>query len=90
MKTLRLHVKAVYFDQIDSGEKGDEYRLVTPYWRKRLEGKQYDRIEVLNGYPKAGDTSRTRERPWRGYTIKTIEHPHFGAEPVEVFAIRVN
>ena len=83
-------MKGIYFDQIASGEKGEEYRLMTPYWRKRLEGKQFDGIEVLKGYPKAGDASRTCERPWRGYTTKTIEHPHFGAGPVEVFAIRVN
>ncbi|MGE8691006.1 hypothetical protein ACXIUT_14290 [Achromobacter denitrificans] len=25
--------------------------------------------------------------PWRGYTIKTIVHPHFGAAPVRVYAI---
>ena len=27
---------------------------------------------------------------WRGYTIKTITHPHFGEGPVQVFAIKVN
>lgn len=29
-------------------------------------------------------------RPWRGYELQTIIPPHFGIDPVEVFAIRVN
>jgi hypothetical protein len=29
-------------------------------------------------------------RPWIGYRIVMITHPHFGAEPVEVFAINVS
>ena len=58
MATLRLHVKACYFDEIDAGTKPDEFRLCSPYWTKRLVGKVFDGIEVLKGYPKAGDLSR--------------------------------
>jgi hypothetical protein len=39
---LHLNLNAEYFDQINSGEKPDEYRLCTPYWVKRLEGRTYD------------------------------------------------
>jgi hypothetical protein len=28
--------------------------------------------------------------PWKGYRLTTINHPHFGADPVEVFAIDVS
>lgn len=28
-------------------------------------------------------------RPWRGYEEQTIQHEHFGIEPVNVFAIHV-
>jgi hypothetical protein len=45
---------------------------------------------LLKGYPKAGDASRTLARPWRGYEVKAIEHPHFGDAPATVFAIRVS
>jgi hypothetical protein len=90
MARLRLNLKAFYFDQIAAGEKSEEYRLVTAYWTKRLAGKSFDGIDLLNGYPKADDASRRLERPWLGYEIKTIEHPHFGERPVQVFAIRVN
>ena len=39
-----------YFDQILKKEKTIEYRDITPYWSKRLEGKHYDVIKFRNGY----------------------------------------
>lgn len=86
---LFLPLKAVYFDAIAAGEKLEEYRLVTPYWRQRLVGRSYDAIELMRGYPRRDDPARRLRRPWRGYTIKTIHHEHFGAQPVSVFAIDV-
>lgn len=90
MTVLHLPLKAEYFNAIRDGTKPEEYRLCTPYWRKRLEGRVYDSIALTLGYPSAHDAGRRLVRPWRGYTVKTITHPHFGPEPVEVFAIRVN
>lgn len=90
MSTLTLPLKGIYFDQIKSGEKTEEYRLVTPFWIKRLAGRAYDYIVLTKGYPKADDAERRLTVPWRGYTLKTITHPHFGPDPVEVFAIRVS
>lgn len=86
---LTLHLKKEYFDQIASGEKVEEYRLVTPYWVRRLVGREYNNVVLLCGYPTRGDTSRQIVVPWRGYTRKTITHKHFGNMPVEVFAISV-
>jgi hypothetical protein len=90
VSTLVLPLKAVYFEQIKAGTKPREYRLTTPYWRKRLEGRDYDTIVLTLGYPAAEDTGRRLRRKWRGYSIETIRHPHFGAEPVQVFAIDVS
>nr|WP_321944697.1 ASCH domain-containing protein [Burkholderia cenocepacia] len=89
MRTLTLALKGIYFDQIAAGTKDEEFRLVTPFWQKRLVNRTYDRIVLTRGYPKASDTSRRIERPWRGFVTCTITHPHFGPDPVEVFAIRV-
>ena len=86
---LILHLKEEYFDQIASGQKVEEYRLVTPYWSKRLEGRQYEQIGLLCGYPARGDVSRQIVRSWAGYVRKTITHPHFGNQPVQVFAINL-
>jgi hypothetical protein len=90
MRTLQLALKGCYFDEIRDGTKVEEFRLITPYWVKRLEGRDYGQIILTKGYPKADDQSRRLVRPWRGMRRTTITHPHFGAEPVEVFAIRVN
>jgi hypothetical protein len=87
---LQLNLKGEYFDQIAAGTKPWEYRLRNTYWTKRLEGREFSGIVIKKGYPKAGDLARTITRPWRGYEIQTITHPHFGSDPVEVFAIRVN
>ena len=89
MTTLILPLKGEYFDAIRDGTKPREYRLVNDYWSKRLVGRSFDRIELTKGYPKAGDKERRLTRAWRGYTVETITHPHFGATPVRVFAIDV-
>lgn len=87
---LHLNLKGEYFDAIKSGEKVEEFRLCTNYWRKRLMGRDYDGIEIHRGYPKRGDLERTICRTYKGWTIKTITHPYFGGSPVSVFAIVVN
>ena len=88
--TLYLPLKAEYFDAIKAGDKPFEYRLRTPYWRKRLHNKDFDKIVLAKGYPKRSDASRRIERPWRGFCFARIKHKHFGDKPVDVFAIRVN
>ena len=52
MKKLHLNLFRKYFNQILKGEKTTEYREVTPYWSKRLEGRHYDVIQFRNGYAK--------------------------------------
>lgn len=86
---LVLPLKAEYFYAIKDGTKGEEFRLRTPYWRRRLEGKTFDRVVLTLGYPSRDDTERRLVLPWRGLREATITHPHFGTEPVEVYAINV-
>lgn len=89
MTDLVLPLKAEYFDAIRDGRKVEEFRERTPYWRRRLEGRTFDRVVLTKGYPAAGDESRRLVCEWRGYRETTITHPHFGPTPVEVFAIDV-
>ena len=89
-KTLNLPLKREYFDAIRSGKKLEEYRLCTPYWVKRLEGKTYERVMLTLGYPSSNDHNRRIVKPWLGVIRKTITHPHFGLAQVEVFAINVS
>ena len=91
MKTLHLPLKREYFDAIQAGAKAEEYRLCTPHWRKRLEGREFDQVVLTLGYPARADQARRLVRAWRGYTIKeNFVHPHFGPDPVTVFAIDVS
>lgn len=90
MSDLVLALKAEYFDAIRDGEKLEEFRLRTPYWRRRLEGRAFQRVVLTKGYPASTDTTRRLVREWRGYRLTSITHPHFGRAPVEVFAIDVS
>jgi hypothetical protein len=90
MKDLILPLKAEYFHQIRSGEKTEEFRLCTPYWRKRLEGRTYRNVILTLGYPKKDDAERRHVVTWKGFVERIIQHKHFGAEPVLVFAIDVS
>jgi hypothetical protein len=87
---LILHVRRRYFILIAEGKKAFEYRLVTPYWEKRLLGREYEYIEIHCGYPKKGDRSRIIRRQWNGFVvIEDFVHEEFGSDPVRVFAIDV-
>lgn len=90
MKVLQLAVNGEYFDAMKSGEKTEEYRLVNPYWGRRIFGRDYDRLVITRGYPKKDDLSKRIDIPYDGYEIKTITHKHFGDVPVKVFAIKVS
>lgn len=89
MKTLTLSLKREYFEAIRDGSKTEEYRLCTPYWRKRIEKSRYDHIVLTLGYPKESDAARRIELPWRGFEVKTIVHSQFGAGRVQVYAIKL-
>ena len=92
MGDLTIPVKGIYFDQIASGEKREEYRLVTPYWITRLRNRVYDRVILTRGYPKGGGVEGVTRltRQYRGEVIREISHPHFGPDPVMVYAIDVS
>ncbi|MCI2809337.1 ASCH domain-containing protein [Eoetvoesiella caeni] len=89
MADLVLPLKGEYFEQIKAGAKTEEYRLVTPYWTRRLDRRHFERIILTLGYPPKDDTDRRLVLPYRGYAIKTITHPHFGPDPVRVYAIQL-
>ncbi|MFA4928254.1 MAG: hypothetical protein WC558_07040 [Patulibacter sp.] len=93
---LVLHVKKIYFDQIKSGEKIEEYREVKPYYKKRLEDKEFSGVIIIWGYPSRHTDENTIVFPWNGFTKKSITPittgtvSIFGPDPVEVYAIVLN
>ena len=87
MKILHLHLKFEYFDDIAAGNKPEEFRLAKT-WKHKLDNNQYTHIRLYRGYEKASP-STVITKPYKGYKLKTIVHPHFGNEPTEVCAIDV-
>ncbi|EBW5188222.1 ASCH domain-containing protein [Salmonella enterica subsp. enterica serovar Heidelberg] len=67
-----------------------DYRLLNDYWRKRLVNREYDRLIITRGYPRSDDSDRRIDVPYQGYKVQSIIHKHFGPDPVNVFAIKVN
>lgn len=49
-RVLHLTLKREYFDQIAKGKKRNEFREYKPYWKSRLEGREYDQVLFRNGY----------------------------------------
>ena len=47
---LHLNLHREFFSQIAAGTQRTEYRSQTPYWKKRLENRNYDVIQFRNGY----------------------------------------
>ncbi len=86
-KILTLPVKQEYFDQIEAGEKNEEFRQITKHWQARLENKKYEYVIITLGYPKKEDRSRRIVFTWTGVKKKIITHKEFGSKPVEVYAI---
>lgn len=89
MNILTLNLIGEYFHDIREGRKAFEYRLRTDHWRKRLEAREYEMIKICWGYPRADNADRQFLLPWAGCELQTIQHKHFGPDPVEVYAIRI-
>lgn len=87
MPDLYLSVTGKYFKAIRAGIKPLEFREMTDYWKKRLEGREYDNIIIAHGYPKKDDHTRRITLPWRGYDTVELYHPHFDQKIQRVYAI---
>jgi hypothetical protein len=86
-RVLTLVMKGRWFDAIKAGTKTEEFRLCTPYWRRRLIDAQPDVLMLTRGYARRGDATRRLAFAWHGVRVTTIRHPEFGAKRVRVYAI---
>ena len=93
---LTLPIKQKWFDMIVSGEKLEEYRAMSDYWRKRFvselvrQGKRRGfnglKVRIRAGYRKNADMAEL--------TLSMITQgtgrPEWGAEPgVEYFVLHI-
>lgn len=91
---LILNLKREYWEHIRDGEKVEEFRLIKPYWEKRLRGAvnkvfSFDEVHFKLGYPERDDESRILKRKWAGVYVRPVIHKEFGAGPIPCFCIRV-
>ena len=68
MSALKLVLKKKWYDLIESGEKKEEYRKITPYWDRRIftsKGQaKHDQVIFYYGYAK--------NRPSMSFRIKSV------------------
>ena len=83
---LILHVKEIYFREIQSGQKPFEYREVKPFWTKRLK-KSFTGLQIHWGYPKKDDKSRIEKFDWPGFFITKTRLMDQGIKTVYAFPL---
>lgn len=85
-KPLKLTLKYKWYDMIDSGEKLEEYRDITPYYKSRIE-KYINELDsgkprpVYVTFYKAYGKNRPQMTFQIDYIIKSTGLPAWGAEP---------
>jgi hypothetical protein len=81
---LHLVLTNYWFDEIISGRKKYEYRMITASWVKKLSGRSYDTITFSRGYTPQKAIFICGE-----IITTTIKHDFFGDEQVPVFQIEI-
>ena len=72
MKILELPLKKEWYNMIESGDKREEYRVIKPYWSKRLVGVDKPLFSYRYGYQHANVKGYTHVRFRYGYTKRTM------------------
>lgn len=80
---LHLVLKHKWYDMIASGEKPDEYRARTPYWKKRLWDRRYEIDEIVfhRGYTSETMTKQVVE------IVEDAGKEEWGAEPLILYYV---
>lgn len=91
-KPLILNLKKEYFDQVKTGIKKEEFRIIKEFWKKRLFNKDgtkkvFSEVIIKLGYPKSNELDKIINFPWNSFYEKELTHKEFGDDPVLVYAI---
>jgi len=91
MKSLTLYIKGEFFKQIVEGRKVSEFREIKPFYTRRLVGKQYDVVTLINGYaaraPRAVLTYLGYEEIERVWSGETIAKPTYAIQLGELISV---
>jgi hypothetical protein len=85
MPDLTLVVKAEFFEAIRKGQKLEDYRVASEYWRKRIEKEGIERVKIRLGFPKEEHPWNTMTFKFNGFERKRIKTKTYGDS--EVYAI---
>lgn len=98
-ETLHFSLTKKWFDFIKSGEKKEEYRLLTPYWSKRLcdfnkkenvyEIHKFKYVEFTHGYPKKDDKDKRVKFKIDDITIGLGKQEWGAKEGMNYFVIKI-
>lgn len=83
MKILHLVLKYEWYDMIESGEKPEEYRDITPYWDKRL-NKEFDAICFHRAYTNTTQLFKLKQKI-KGYGETKLGAP----ELIQVWILKL-
>ena len=72
-RILTLRLKSKWWTRIKLGDKTEELRLATDYWRKRLVDREYDEIHIWLGYAKKTDLGRLIPRSFAANVLLPLE-----------------
>ena len=72
MKVLELPLKSKWYLMIELGKKLEEYRVIKPYWSKRLVGHESPLFSHRYGYQQANVKGYTHVRFRYGYQKRTM------------------
>lgn len=77
-RILHLTLHRRWFDAIARAEKKEEYRAITPFWTKRLDGRTYDEIHFRNGYHPTSPFMRVqclglKRSEWQGQPVYALQ-----------------
>lgn len=81
-----MTIKRQYFDEILSGKKKEEFRMVNPHWVDKIIGKEYTHIIFQNGYNR---NAPRLEAEYMSYDIRNIRNDFFGNDEVTVFVLKL-
>lgn len=86
MKELKLVLTYMWYDMIDSGEKPEEYRDTTPFYRSRLETLRWRKYDIVTFYRGYAKNRRTMSFKYGGARIGTGQEK-WGAKPSKEYYV---
>lgn len=84
--TLHLNLHRQHFAEIVAGSKRVEYRDVSPYWTKRLKGRDYEVVQFRNGYATKAPEMRVQFKGVR--KVRKCGEPYYAIKLGRILSLK--